>query len=151
MPGVRVWRVRLRHRCRPGHDRDRTCAPGSPLTPCDDDEGQFPERGVAVLRCLVASYALHHIRTPRAKLAFYCRCCRALRPGGALINGDCAPASTPRGFARDLDLWYAHLGKTFGSRARGRRVYESWASRGYVRWAVRSRTWIFRSESAIRR
>ena len=35
--------------------------------------------------------------------------------------------SRPRGFARDLDLWLAHLGKTFGSRTRGRRVYESWA------------------------
>ena len=49
------------------------------------------------------------------------------RPGGVLINGDCAPASTPRGSARDLDVWFSHLGKTFGSRARGRRVYESWA------------------------
>jgi SAM-dependent methyltransferase len=75
----------------------------------------------------VASYALHHIRTARAKLAFYRRCYRALRPGGVLINGDCAPASTPRGFARDLDVWFAHLGQTFGSRARGRHVYESWA------------------------
>ena len=28
--------------------------------------------------------------------AFYRRCYRALRPGGVLINGDCAPASTPR-------------------------------------------------------
>jgi SAM-dependent methyltransferase len=77
---------------------------------------------------IVASYSLHHIRTRRAKLAFYRRCYRALRPGGVLINGDCAPASTPRGFARDLDLWLAHLGKTFGGRARGRRVYESWAN-----------------------
>jgi SAM-dependent methyltransferase len=76
---------------------------------------------------MVASYSLHHIRTTRAKLAFYRRCYRALRPGGVLINGDCAPASTARGFARDLDVWFTHLGKTFGSRARGRRVYESWA------------------------
>ena len=75
----------------------------------------------------LASYALHHIRTPRAKLAFYRRCYRALRRGGVLINGDCAPASTPRGFARDLDVWFAHLSKTFGSRARGRRIYESWS------------------------
>jgi SAM-dependent methyltransferase len=67
---------------------------------------------------IVASYSLHHIRTRRAKLAFYRRRYRALRPGGVLINGDCAPASTPRGFARDLDVWLAHLGKTFGSRAR---------------------------------
>jgi hypothetical protein len=43
-------------------------------------------------------------------------CYRAIRPGGVLIDG--APASTPRGFARDLDVWFTHPGKTFGSRAR---------------------------------
>jgi SAM-dependent methyltransferase len=89
--------------------------------------GSFLEEALPTCDAIVASYSLHHIRTPRAKLAFYRRCYRALRAGGVLINGDCAPASTPRGFARDLDLWFAHLGKTFGSRARGRRVYESWA------------------------
>ncbi len=89
--------------------------------------GSFLDEPLPACDAIVASYSLHHIRTARAKLAFYRRCYRALRPGGILINGDCAPASTPRGFARDLDLWYTHLGKTFGSRARGRRVYESWA------------------------
>lgn len=89
--------------------------------------GSFLNKALPSCDAIVASYSLHHIRTRRAKLAFYRRCYRALRPGGVLINGDCAPASTPRGFARDLDLWFAHLGKTFGSRARGRRVYESWA------------------------
>jgi SAM-dependent methyltransferase len=89
--------------------------------------GSFLDEALPSCDAIVASYSLHHIRTRRTKLAFYRRCHRALRPGGVLINGDCAPASTPRGFARDLDVWFAHLGKTFGSRARGRRVYESWA------------------------
>jgi SAM-dependent methyltransferase len=89
--------------------------------------GSFLDQPLPPCDAVVASYSLHHIRTPRAKLAFYRRCYRALRPGGVLINGDCAPASTPRGFSRDLDVWFAHLGKTFGSRARGRGVYESWA------------------------
>jgi ubiquinone/menaquinone biosynthesis C-methylase UbiE len=89
--------------------------------------GSFLDAALPPCDAMVASYSLHHIRSSRAKLAFYRRCSRALRPGGVLINGDCAPASTPRGFARDLDIWFAHLGKTFGSRARGRRVYESWA------------------------
>jgi SAM-dependent methyltransferase len=89
--------------------------------------GSFLDEELPPCDAIVASYALHHIRTSRAKQAFYRRCYRALRPGGVLINGDCAPASTPRGFARDLDLWFTHLGNTFGSRARGRRVYESWA------------------------
>ena len=89
--------------------------------------GSFLNASLPPCDAMVASYSLHHIRTTRAKLAFYRRCYRALRPGGVLINGDCAPASTPRGFARDLDVWFAHLGKTFGGRAEGRRVYESWA------------------------
>jgi SAM-dependent methyltransferase len=89
--------------------------------------GSFLNVALPSCDALVASYSLHHIRTRRAKLAFYRRCYCALRPGGVLINGDCAPASTPRGFAGDLELWLAHLGKTFGSRARGRRAYESWA------------------------
>ena len=89
--------------------------------------GSFLDEPLPSCDAIVASYSLHHIRTARAKQAFYRRCYRALRPGGILINGDCAPAATPRGFARDLDLWYTHLGKTFGGRAQGRRVYESWA------------------------
>jgi ubiquinone/menaquinone biosynthesis C-methylase UbiE len=89
--------------------------------------GSFMDATLPSCDAMVASYSLHHIRTSRAKLAFYRRCYRALRPGGVLINGDCAPASTARGFARDLDVWFAHLAKTFGSRAEGRRVYESWA------------------------
>lgn len=89
--------------------------------------GSFVDASLPSCDAMVASYALHHIRTTRAKQAFYRRCYKALRPGGVLINGDCAPASTPRGFARDLDTWFTHLGKRFGGRAGGRRVYESWA------------------------
>jgi ubiquinone/menaquinone biosynthesis C-methylase UbiE len=89
--------------------------------------GSFLDTELPQCDAMVASYALHHIRSPREKLAFYRRCYRALRTGGVLINGDCAPSSTSRGFARDLDVWFTHLAKSFGSRARGRRVYESWA------------------------
>jgi SAM-dependent methyltransferase len=102
--------------------------------------GSFLDETLPSCDAIVASYSLHHIRTRPAKQAFYRRCYRALRPGGVLINGDCAPASTPLGFARDLDVWFAHLGKTFGSRARGRRVYESWATEDtYVPLARESR------------
>ena len=90
-------------------------------------KGSFTDAALPSCDAMVASYSLHHIRTAREKLAFYKRCSRALRPGGVLITGDCAPASTPRGFAHDLDVWFDHLAKTFGSRAKGRRVYESWA------------------------
>ena len=103
-------------------------------------EGSFLE--VPLPRCdaIVASYALHHIRAPRRKQAFYDRCFRALRPGGVLVNGDWAPASTSQGFARDLDVWFAHLGRTFGGRAGAKRVYQSWADEDtYVPLAVELR------------
>ena len=88
--------------------------------------GDFLRAAIFSCDAIVASYALHHIRTARAKQAFYRRCFAALRPGGILINGDCAPADTPSAFAQDLEHWYGHLGKTFG-RAKGKRVYASWA------------------------
>lgn len=92
-------------------------------------EGNFSKTDLPECDAIVATYALHHIRERRAKQAFYGRCHAALRPGGVLINGDCAPAlaASGRAFARDLDVWFTHLGKTYGGRAKGRKIYESWA------------------------
>jgi SAM-dependent methyltransferase len=122
-PGARVWGIDA--------DRDMMAIARTRLGRLSRrvtmTTGSFLDEALPSCDAIVASYSLHHIRTSREKLAFYKRCYRALRPGGVLINGDCAPASTPRGFARDLDVWFEHLGKTFGSRAKGRRVYESWA------------------------
>jgi ubiquinone/menaquinone biosynthesis C-methylase UbiE len=88
--------------------------------------GDFLDTPLPSCDAVVASYALHHIRQPRAKQRFYRRCYEALRPGGILVSGDCAPATTPSAFAQDLEVWFSHLGKTFG-RAKGKKVYESWA------------------------
>ena len=89
--------------------------------------GNFLDEDLPECDAIVASYSLHHVRTTREKAAFYRRCHRALRRGGVLINGDCAPASTPRGFSRDLDVWFSHLARSFGSRAKAKAVYDSWA------------------------
>ena len=89
--------------------------------------GSFTDTALPRCDAIVASYALHHIRSARAKQAFYRKCFQALRPGGVLVNGDCMPASTRGGFARDLEVWFTHLGKSFGGRAGGRKIYESWA------------------------
>ena len=90
-------------------------------------EGSFLDVPLPACDAIVASYALHHIRTLRQKQAFYRRCFEALRPGGVLVNGDCAPSSTKQGFAQDLNVWFTHLARTFGGRAGAKRVYESWA------------------------
>jgi SAM-dependent methyltransferase len=85
----------------------------TPIPPCD---------------AIVASYALHHIRSTRAKQAFYTRCFRALRPGGVLAVGDCAPASTARGFEQELDAWIAHMASSCGGTSKARRLYRSWGN-----------------------
>ena len=90
-------------------------------------EGSFLEVPLPACDAIVASYSLHHIRSSRQKLSFYRRCYEALQREGVLVSGDCNPASTPQGFAQDLDVWFTHLGRTFGGRAAARRVYESWA------------------------
>jgi tRNA (cmo5U34)-methyltransferase len=89
-------------------------------------EGSFLSAPIPSCDAIVATYALHHIRSTRAKQAFYARCFRALRPGGVLVSGDCAPASTDGGFARELDAWFAHMAPSCGGMSGARRVYESW-------------------------
>jgi tRNA (cmo5U34)-methyltransferase len=123
VPGARVWGIDADAammqvaRARLGRRIDRVTLV----------EGSFLDAPIPACDAIVASYALHHIRTRRQKQAFYRRCFDALRPGGVLVNGDCAPASTPEGFALDLDVWFTHLARTFGGRVGARRVYESWA------------------------
>jgi SAM-dependent methyltransferase len=87
----------------------------------------FVTAEIAACDAIVATFSLHHIRTRRAKLAFYRRCRKALRPGGILVSGDCMPASSAAAAAADLDQWYAHLARSAGSLAAARRIYASWA------------------------
>jgi len=122
-PGARLWGLDAdpamlpTARTRLSRQRSRvTLVEGSslttPLPACD---------------AIVASYAFHHVRSARTKAALYRRCFSALRPGGILVSGDCATAATPRGAARDITSWIAHLAPSSGGRAQARRIFESWA------------------------
>src|SRR5262249_52799384 len=66
----------------------------APIPPCD---------------AVVASFALHHVRTRAAKSALYRRVRKALRPRGVLVNVDCQPASARTLAARQRDAWRQHL------------------------------------------
>ena len=83
---------------------------------------------VPLPRCdaMVASLALHHIRTRRRKKTFYARCLAALRPGGALINADLCLSSSATLQARDQDAWRAFLQRRY-SRAKARSYLKAWA------------------------
>ena len=77
--------------------------------------GSFLRTALPRADAIVASYALHHIRTRPAKAALYKRVRRALRRRGRLIIVECHPASDRELARRQRDLWRAHLRKTYNS------------------------------------
>jgi len=78
--------------------------------------GDFDHTALPRCDAIVASLALHHLRTPAAKRRYYRRCFAALRPGGVLASGDCCP-SGDAALARDqFDAWTAHLRRRYSAR-----------------------------------
>ena len=79
---------------------------------------------------VVASLALHHVKSLARKLELYRRVARALAPGGLFVNADCAPPASPVLAARAMDTWRAHLQTTYSARE----------AAGYLRaWAAEDR------------
>lgn len=58
---------------------------------------------------VVASLALHHVRTVDRKQRLYGDIRRALRPGGLLVSADCFPSTDPTLAGVMHDAWRAHL------------------------------------------
>ena len=79
-------------------------------------------------RChaVVASFALHHIRTKIAKARLYRRVLKALRPQGVLINADCCPALDPTLAEKGWLAWRAHLRSNY-SPAQAAAYFRAWA------------------------
>jgi SAM-dependent methyltransferase len=69
-------------------------------------------------RCdaVTASFALHHLRTRRAKARVYARCRGALRAGGRLVTVDRYLSSDREIDAADRAAWRAHLRQTYTAR-----------------------------------
>lgn len=76
---------------------------------------------------IVASLALHHVRTAERKRQLYRDCRRALPPGGQLITADCFPATDAAVAALDRDAWRAHLRRTY-SDAETDAFFAAWAA-----------------------
>ena len=75
--------------------------------------GNFTETALPSSDALMASLALHHIRTADEKRAFYGRCRDALCPGGILVSADCCPATDPRLRAEQFEAWRRHLRRSY--------------------------------------
>jgi len=65
---------------------------------------------------VVATLALHHVRTRAAKATLYSRIHAALRRGGTLVSGDCHPSDNQARWREQRDLWQTHLEKTYAHR-----------------------------------
>ena len=83
---------------------------------------------LALPRCdaMVASLALHHVRTRSAKARLYRRIHHALRRRGRLVIVDCEPAGDAAQRRLQREAWLAHLRKTY-SDARARGLLRSWS------------------------
>lgn len=83
---------------------------------------------VPLPRChaIVASLALHHVRTRRAKQRLYARCFEALTRGGVLINADCQPPADRTLAQAAHDAWHAHM-RTFYPAAEVDGYFRAWA------------------------
>jgi ubiquinone/menaquinone biosynthesis C-methylase UbiE len=89
--------------------------------------GNFTTVTLPACDALVASLALHHIRTGDAKREFY-RCCRtAVSDRGLIVSADCCPARDPRLRAAQFDDWRAHLRRTY-SAEETEGYFTAWAS-----------------------
>ena len=75
---------------------------------------------------VVASFALHHVRTRRAKKELYRRIRKVLRPGGILVNVDCQPARDRMLVRQQTDAWRAHLMASY-SRMKAVKLLREWA------------------------
>jgi len=71
--------------------------------------GSFLRTPFPAADAIVASYALHHVRTRAARAALYRRVRGALGRGGVCITVDCHPAANRIVARRQRDLWRAHL------------------------------------------
>ncbi|HEY6970872.1 MAG TPA: class I SAM-dependent methyltransferase [Candidatus Angelobacter sp.] len=62
---------------------------------------------------IVASFALHHVRTRNAKARLYARSRAALHRGGTFITVDCHPAGDSKLAGKQFEAWTAHLLKSY--------------------------------------
>lgn len=121
--------------------------PGARVTAIDEDPAildlarrrlaEWPGRAVCVhasfvsadlppCDAVVASLALHHIRTAEAKRELYRRCRGVVGPRGLLVSADCYPASDAALAALERDRWRAHLRCTYTD-AETEAFFAAWA------------------------
>jgi trans-aconitate methyltransferase len=75
---------------------------------------------------IVASFALHHVRTRDAKAKLYRRLASAIKKHGQVITVDCNPASDTELSRLQFDAWKAHLMQNY-TRKEAEGYLEAWS------------------------
>jgi trans-aconitate methyltransferase len=78
--------------------------------------GSFMRERVPQCDALVASFALHHVRTTSAKAKLYSRLARGIQAGGQIVNVDCQPAGDRKIAQQQFAAWRAHLMSSYAAR-----------------------------------
>lgn len=83
---------------------------------------------VPLLKCdaIVATLALHHVHSPKAKWKLYGRCYAALRSGGVLASGDAFLSRAPGLRRAEMRAWGAHMRRWYSARE-VRAFFAAWA------------------------
>jgi tRNA (cmo5U34)-methyltransferase len=83
-------------------------------------------------RCdvITASFALHHIKSSRAKRALYVRARAALHEGGRFVSADCHPSSLAARAAEGRRHWRDHIAGTYGPR-QAEAFLRAWANEDF--------------------
>src|SRR5688572_17953644 len=75
--------------------------------------GNFLRTELPRADAVVATLALHHVRTRPAKARLYGHIRAALRRGGVLLTGDCHPSENAARWQAQRELWLRHLERTY--------------------------------------
>jgi tRNA (cmo5U34)-methyltransferase len=88
--------------------------------------GSFLQAPLPQADAIVASFALHHVRTRAAKRRLYQRVRQAVRRGGVLVIAECHPAADGAIAATQMRAWRAHVARRY-SPVRTAALFRSWA------------------------
>ena len=87
--------------------------------------GNFLRQQLPNADAYVASLALHHVRTRRAKQALFARIRSVLRRGGLLVSADCHPSHDGSRWLAQRELWLDHLKRSY-SRSKAEKLLRDW-------------------------
>lgn len=88
--------------------------------------GSFLRTPLPGCDAVVASFALHHVRTRHAKARLYRCVAAALRPRGVFVTVDCHPSRDRKAAAGQFDAWRAHVRRSY-SKSEADALLKAWS------------------------